>query len=79
MRAAHRGARVPILALTANASGIDRERCFAAGMDGYCGKPFKPSELLDAMVALMASPDESATSTHAHMSLGRDQGRSQRK
>ena len=41
---------VPIVALTANASGADRERCQQSGMDAFCGKPFRPQELL-AVVA----------------------------
>ena len=41
--------RVPIVALTANASNVDRERCIGAGMDGYFQKPFKPRDLLETV------------------------------
>jgi CheY-like chemotaxis protein len=46
LRANERTARIPVLALTAQAMRGDRERFLAAGFDGYLSKPVDVRELL---------------------------------
>lgn len=49
-----RGGHIPIMAMTANTMGGDRERCLAAGMDGYLGKPYEPARLSVLLQTLVA-------------------------
>ena len=46
--------RIPIVAMTAHAMQGDRERCLAAGMDGYVSKPLRPTELFEVIASLTA-------------------------
>ena len=59
----------PILAMTAHAMTGDQEKCLAAGMDGYVGKPARSQEIREAIDRAMtltkdpaAQPSESECS-----------------
>ena len=46
---------LPIMAMTAHAMQGDRERCLAAGMDGYISKPINSSELTELLERFLAA------------------------
>lgn len=47
------GCRVPILAMTANASDRDRDECRAAGMDGFLSKPVLKDRLAESLLKVL--------------------------
>jgi two-component system cell cycle response regulator DivK len=49
LRSDERTARIPVLALTAQAMQGDRERFLAAGFDGYLAKPVDVDELIETV------------------------------
>jgi two-component system cell cycle response regulator DivK len=50
----HRTKMIPILAATVNAMPGDREKCLAAGCDGYIAKPFTHRQLGAAIEGLLS-------------------------
>ncbi|MEA3106118.1 MAG: two-component system, sensor histidine kinase and response regulator [Gammaproteobacteria bacterium] len=61
LRRPESGARnpgVPVIAMTAHALSSDRERCLAAGMDGYVTKPIDPKRLLAVLQGVLETRNE---------------------
>ncbi len=56
-------ATVPIVAMTANAFGEDRDACLAAGMDDHVAKPVEPAQLYGTLLRWL--PDRQARGEEA--------------
>jgi CheY-like chemotaxis protein len=54
---AMRGRRLPIVALTAGGSDVERDACLAAGMDAFLAKPFRARELAALVAGLLATAE----------------------
>jgi PAS domain S-box-containing protein len=55
------GEHLPILAMTAHAMQGDRERCIAAGMDGYLAKPIDPKSFLQTVEGISQRAEQRET------------------
>jgi two-component system sensor histidine kinase/response regulator len=58
-----RGRHTPVIALTAHARDEDRQRCAAAGMDGYVAKPLVASHLYRVLDAALAEDSRLITTS----------------
>lgn len=56
IRADARFAKLPILAMTANAMSGDREKCLAVGMDDHIAKPINVKDLLTCLTRWIVKP-----------------------
>lgn len=60
------GGHLLILAVTAHALQGDRERCLAAGMDGYITKPITATQLAEAIRGFFPGESVGTRKSHAH-------------
>jgi PAS domain S-box-containing protein len=60
-------ARVPIIAMTANAMAEDERKSLAAGMDAHVTKPINPAVLLHTLAAFLKLQPEAGSTTPARL------------
>jgi two-component system, sensor histidine kinase and response regulator len=61
--------RIPVIALTAHAMKGDRERCIAAGMDGYLSKPIRAQELEEILDKYVVRRTEVISQPEVHVEV----------
>jgi len=65
IRETHAADVLPIIAMTANAMTADRDRCLAAGMNGFVSKPVSADALCRALLIALKPHQAAATATRA--------------
>ena len=63
------GARIPVIAMTANTFHEDREKCFAAGMDDFIGKPVTMHRLVTVLTEWLSNSGEASSEAPAQAQL----------
>jgi two-component system, sensor histidine kinase and response regulator len=57
-----RGKKIPIVAVTANSTQADRNKCLQAGMDGFLGKPYNLADLHAELYRWLVAPTRQSSS-----------------
>ena len=55
------GYHLPIIAMTANAMAVDRDKCLEAGMNDHIGKPIDPDQLFSVLLRWAGRRNDGAT------------------
>jgi CheY-like chemotaxis protein len=66
-----RFASLPIIAMTANVSEIDRQACFTAGMNDHIGKPLDIDQMVDCILKYTAIKHQESEHQHDEVKEGR--------
>ena len=74
IRARPGGHAVPVIAMTANAFGEDRDACIAAGMNDHVAKPVDPTRLYETLLRWLPIPLDDASSERGRPPAQADDG-----